>query len=74
MRSWLPSEEAKRIASEFDIDDWPFIALALRFKIPVWTNDKEIVRHSLKTSEYQAINTSAILESLEKLKSRMRPT
>ena len=57
-------EDALRIAREFDIDDWPFIALALRLRIPIWTNDKAVIRHSLESSRYLAIDTIALLKAL----------
>jgi predicted nucleic acid-binding protein len=37
---------AKEIASKFDIDDYPLIALALKLNIPIWTNDKGMIKHS----------------------------
>ena len=32
------TREAQRIARAFDLDDWPFIALALEHRAPIWTN------------------------------------
>ena len=32
-------EEALSIAREFEPDDWPFIALALKLGAAIWTND-----------------------------------
>ncbi len=37
---------AKEIASKFDIDNYPLIALALKLNIPIWTNDKGMIKHS----------------------------
>lgn len=52
--------EAKRIASAFDPDDWPFIALALQFKAPIWTNDSKLIQASLLTGAYLALDTKAL--------------
>jgi len=49
---------AKKIANEFDLDDFPFIALALKLNAPIWTNDKII--HGLKSEEYLAVDTKAV--------------
>ena len=57
-------DEAVRIAQEFDIDDWPFVAVALRLGIPIWTNDKALIRHSLRSSRYLAIDTVTLLKVL----------
>ena len=51
---------AKRIASAFDPDDWPFIALALQFKAPVRTNDSKLIQASLLTGAYLALDTKAL--------------
>ncbi|MCE4599197.1 MAG: PIN domain-containing protein [Desulfurococcales archaeon] len=56
---------AKGIASRFDPDDWPFIALALQHNTPIWTNDSELIRDSLKTEKYKAIDTQALEMLLE---------
>ena len=58
-------ERAKRIATMFDPDDWPFIALALQYNAPVWTNDREMIRHSLETGRYKAVDTRALEMLLE---------
>ncbi len=34
-------DEAKQIAINFDLDDYPFIALALELNAIIWTNNKE---------------------------------
>jgi len=56
--------EAERIAREFDIDDWPFVASALRLGIPIWTNDRALIEHSLRSSIYLAVDTVALLKAL----------
>ncbi|MGB9760015.1 MAG: PIN domain-containing protein [Thermoproteota archaeon] len=68
---------AKEIASKFDIDDYPLIALALKLNIPIWTNDKGIIKHSLETEKYLALDTGAVEDlisgkSLEELKENMK--
>ena len=66
----IPSEiyedkipEAYDIAKQFDEKDTPFIALALKLNIPVWTNDKKMIEYGLKTGKYLALDS----ESLEDL-------
>ncbi|MBO3800420.1 MAG: hypothetical protein FGF52_05140 [Candidatus Brockarchaeota archaeon] len=40
----------------------------MKLKIPIWTNDKEIIKYGLKTGKYLALDTEA-LEWLLKEKS-----
>jgi predicted nucleic acid-binding protein len=61
-------QSAKQIAAEFDVDDYPFLALALKLDVPIWTNDKEIIKYGLKTGKYLALDTEA-LENLLREKS-----
>lgn len=51
---------AKKIANEFDPDDFPFIALALKLNAPIWTNDKKLIIHGLKSEAYLAMDTQAV--------------
>ena len=60
--------EAKDIAKNFDYKDYPFIALALKLDVPVWTGDKEMIRFGLKSGKYLAFDTEAV-EDLVKGKS-----
>lgn len=46
---------AKKIADEFDPDDFPFIALALKLNAPIWTNDKKLIVNGLKSEAYLGI-------------------
>jgi len=55
--------EAYNMAKQFDEKDTPFIALALKLNIPIWTNDSKIIEHGLKTGNYLALDS----ESLEDL-------
>ena len=66
----IPSEiyedkipEAYNIAKQFDKKDTPFIALALKLNIPIWTNDRKMIEYGLKTNKYLALDS----ESLEDL-------
>lgn len=52
--------EAHNICSNFDPKDTPFIALALKLNIHIWTNDKEMIRHGLKSGRYLALDTQAV--------------
>ena len=56
---------AKEIAGELDPDDWPFIALALQYNAPVWTNDGWMIRHSLEVERFRAVDTRALEMLLE---------
>ncbi len=59
-------QQALKIAKEFDPDDYhPFTAVSLKFDVPIWTNDKNLIKHSLKSEEYTAIDTQAIEKLLE---------
>ncbi len=51
---------------EFDIDDWPFIALALKLNIPIWTNDKSMIIYGSKSGKYLALDTQAVEDLLKK--------
>jgi predicted nucleic acid-binding protein len=70
-------ELAMEIANQFDPKDAPFIALALQLNIPIWTNDKKIIEHSLKSGKYLALDTQAVEEliqgkNLEKIKQKLK--
>jgi len=58
-------QEALRIASMFDAKDAPFIALALKLGIPLWTEDKDVLRHSFASGKYVALDTAAVEELLK---------
>ncbi len=51
---------AHKISKKFDEDDTPFIALALKLNIPIWTNDKEMIKFGLKTEKYYVLDTEAL--------------
>jgi predicted nucleic acid-binding protein len=53
---------AREIASKFDLDDWPFIALALQEDAPIWTNDKEMLRDAVRDDwgRYVAVDTDGV--------------
>jgi len=53
--------KAFSIARNFDEKDTPFIALALKLNIPIWTNDRGILENQGK---YKAISTKELLEIL----------
>ncbi len=55
---------ARRIAENFDYNDYPFIAVALDLGIPIWSNDKELIRYGLESEEYIAIDSIALQELL----------
>jgi len=53
-------QKALEIASKFDPKDTPFIALSLKLGIPIWTNDKKMIVHGLKSGKYLALDTQAV--------------
>jgi predicted nucleic acid-binding protein len=57
--------EALEIAKDFDSKDAPFIALALKLNVPIWTNDKKLIEFGLKTGKYLALDTQAVEELLK---------
>ena len=57
-------KRAEKVASKFDVDDAPFIALAMQLNVPIWSNDKKLITHGLKTREYVALDTKAVEELL----------
>jgi predicted nucleic acid-binding protein len=57
--------EAYAISKEFDEKDTPFIALALKLKAPIWTNDKPMIEHSIKSQAYLAMDTEILIKVLK---------
>jgi predicted nucleic acid-binding protein len=55
-------EKAQNICTRFDEKDSPFIGLALKLKVPIWTNDKGILKNK---GEYQTVTTTALRELLK---------
>jgi len=55
-------ETAKHIAGRFDLDDWPFIALAMHLQAPLWTGDKAVLEYTARTGykNYMAIDTEGV--------------
>jgi len=58
-------KEAYKIAENFDVKDSPFIALALKLKIPIWTNDKDFIIHALNSERFMALDTIGVEELLD---------
>ena len=58
-------EEAVRIAGQFDEKDTPFIALATKLGIPLWTGDKKMIIYGLKSSKYLTLDTKAVEELIK---------
>ncbi len=56
---------AYNIAKNFDVKDTPFVALALKLKIPIWTNDKDFIKYAIKSGKFLALNTEAIEDLLK---------
>ncbi len=69
--------EAYEIAKNFDVKDSPFIALALKLNIPIWTNDRDFIIYGLKSEKFLALDTKAVEEllkgkSLDEIKKELR--
>ena len=58
-------EEAVRIAGQFDEKDTPFIALATKLGIPLWTGDKKMIIYGLKSGKYLTLDTKAVEELIK---------
>jgi predicted nucleic acid-binding protein len=56
--------EAYAISKEFDEKDAPFIALALKLKAPIWTNDKSMIEHGIKSQAYLALDAETLVKVL----------
>jgi len=54
-----------RLAEQFDVKDAPFVALALKLSIPIWTGDKKMIEFGLKTENYAALDTKAVEDLIE---------
>ncbi|RLI70084.1 hypothetical protein DRO97_11195 [Archaeoglobales archaeon] len=57
-------KEANQICKQFDEKDTPFVALALKLNIPIWTNDKKLL---VSSKEYKAISSKDLQKRLEEL-------
>ena len=44
----------------------PFIALALKLSIPIWTGDKKVIEFGLKTENYAALDIKAVEDLIER--------
>ena len=58
--------EAYTIAGEFDEKDTPFIALALKLGVPVWTGDRKIIEYSRKSEKFRALDTDSLKDILKR--------
>ncbi len=60
-------EKARELTRNVDPDDWPFIALAMHLKIPLWTGDKDVIRLAVETrfKHYKAVDTRGVEILLE---------
>ncbi|AIY90196.1 PIN domain-containing protein [Geoglobus acetivorans] len=52
--------EAYTIAREFDERDTPFIALALKLGIPVWSGDRKMIEYGQNSGKFRAIDTASL--------------
>jgi len=74
-------QEAYKIAAKFDEKDTPFIALALKLNLPIWTGDKKMLSASIRDGKFTAIdstaleallNGSSLEEVIEEMKNRLK--
>ena len=56
--------EAYELARAFDPKDTPFIALARKLRVPIWTEDRDLIKRGLETERYLALDTRAVEELL----------
>ncbi len=80
----IPSEiyedkmsEAYSTARQFDEKDSPFIALALKLNVPIWTNDRKLIECALKTNKYLALDSESLEgllkgESIDDVKQKLK--
>jgi len=61
---WSELGEAYELARAFDPKDTPFIALALKLRVPIWTEDRDLIKRGLETERYLALDTRAVEELL----------
>jgi len=52
--------DAYTIAGRLDPKDTPFIALSLKLSVPIWTEDKDIIKYGIQTRRYIALDTIAV--------------
>ena len=52
--------DAYTIARTFDPKDTPFIALSLKLNVPIWTEDKDVIKYGIQTRRYIALDTIAV--------------
>jgi len=64
-------EKAYKICKKFDEKDSPFVGLALKLEIPIWTHDRGILENE---GEYKAITTAALRRLLEKISQTDAPS
>jgi predicted nucleic acid-binding protein len=58
--------EAYTVSKKFDEKDTPFVALALKLKTPIWTNDKSMIEYGIKSHAYLAVDTETLIKALKR--------
>ena len=58
-------KEAFQICKNFDEKDTPFVALALKLNLPIWTNDKKMLSYADKTNKFMTISTKELVKMLK---------
>jgi len=54
---------AMKICAKFDVEDSPFIALALKYNSPIWSNDSDLKN---KQKEVVVLTTKEIIDMIRK--------
>jgi len=54
-------KEAFQICKNFDEKDTPFVALALKLDLPIWTNDKGMIEYAKKSKRFETITTEKLI-------------
>ena len=57
-------QNAYKICKDIDEKDTPFVALSFEFKIPLWTNDKKLIKGVKKKEFDNFITTQELLEEI----------
>jgi len=61
-REYLSS--AVKICEKFDVEDAPFVALALKYNCPIWSNDEDLKKEQ---KIVKVLTTREIINSIEEL-------
>jgi predicted nucleic acid-binding protein len=58
--------EAYKLCADIDEKDTPFVALSIELAVPLWTNDKKLVKGLKKKSFNNLLTTEELMTDLSK--------